>query len=127
MAKITIKSSGEEIIFLVDGKKITPVYVVEGVVERAAELNFSEKVEFEAEPVFEWTERGFRVRLRESKPPLGVKPCYLVAEDRISELSDGIKRQLGSDKPNYGLVERWANEIVDQCFVAQNDRGYDED
>lgn len=60
------------------------------------------------------------------KPPLGVMPCQIAAENRISALTDGIKRQLKSEKPNYDLIKRWANEIKNQCDVIECDRNWDE-
>ena len=127
MARITFKKEKEEIDFLVDGKKISPVYVVEGGIEYAAKLNFREKVEFEADPIFSWKDNlGFEVRFKDSKPPLGVMPCYIAAEKRITELTDGIKRQLKAEKPNYSLINRWAEEIKNQSDIIKFDRSYDE-
>ena len=60
------------------------------------------------------------------KPPLGVMPCQIAAENRISDLTDGIKRQIKSEKPNYDLIKRWANEIENQCDVIEYDRSWDE-
>jgi len=60
------------------------------------------------------------------KPPLGVIPCQIAAENRISDLTDGIKRQIKSEKPNYDLIKRWANEIENQCDVIEYDRNWDE-
>ena len=120
MAKITFMRDGEEVTFLVDGKKITPVYVVE---KDIAGLNFRDKVEFEADPIFTWKDnQGFAVKLKDSKPPLGVKPCFLAAEGRISDLADGIKRQLVAEKPDYGLIRRWSKEIEWQCELIEHDR-----
>lgn len=59
-------------------------------------------------------------------PPLGVKPCWLAANCRIEELSEAITRQTGAEKPNYGLIKRWASEIEEQCNLIENDRYFDE-
>lgn len=53
------------------------------------------------------------------KPPLGIKPCHIHAEQRIEDLSNAIVRNVGSDKPKYDLIRKWATEIVLQCDLAE--------
>lgn len=61
------------------------------------------------------------------KPPLGVKPCVIAAEERISELAGAIKRQVTSTTtPNLDLVRRWANEITNQCDIVEYDNDFAE-
>lgn len=48
-----------------------------------------------------------------SAPPLGVKPAYLVAEDRITELCEAVVRMV--EGKNYKLAKRYAREIYYQC------------
>ena len=47
-----------------------------------------------------------------------VKPCKVVAFARISELADGINRQLASKNPDVNLIYRWADEIRNQCDIV---------
>ena len=54
------------------------------------------------------------------KPPLAVKPYYVAAWQRISELIDGIKRQYDSGKGDAKLCEKWANEIQWQCSMMES-------
>ena len=41
------------------------------------------------------------------KPPIGAKPYYIQAEDRIKELAEAISRN-----PNCDRVKEWAVEIA---------------
>ena len=41
------------------------------------------------------------------KPPIGVKPYYIQAEDRIREIAEAIIRN-----PNCDRVKEWAVEIA---------------
>jgi len=52
-----------------------------------------------------------------SKPPLGVKPCYIQAEQRIKDLADAISRY--ANRGDYEIIKRWANEILMQCDIAE--------
>ena len=63
-----------------------------------------------------------KITFKDSRPPLGVKPCFLAAEERISDLTDGIKRQLSAEKPDYDLIRRWSKEIGWQCELIEHDR-----
>lgn len=47
------------------------------------------------------------------KPPLGVAPAYICAEQRIAELSEAIVRCL--DDKHYGIIKIWAKEIYLQA------------
>lgn len=61
------------------------------------------------------------------KPALGVKPCVIAAEERISELAGAIKRQVTSTTiPDLDLVRRWASEITNQCDIVEYDNGFAE-
>lgn len=53
------------------------------------------------------------------KPPLGAKPCHIHAEQRIKDLSNAILRNIGSDKPKYDSIRKWAREIALQCELAE--------
>lgn len=52
-----------------------------------------------------------------SKPPLGVKPYWMVAWSRISDLAEAIERQYEDASGNAELVELWAREIILQCQI----------
>ena len=54
---------------------------------------------------------------QQSKPPLGVKPYWMVAWSRISDLAEAIERQYEDANGNAELVELWAREIVLQCQI----------
>ena len=56
---------------------------------------------------------------QQSKPPLGVKPYWLVAWNRISDLTEAIERQYEDENGNTELVELWAKEIVLQCQILK--------
>lgn len=55
-----------------------------------------------------------------SKPPIGVKPYYVAAWQRIGELIDAIERQYESHDGDAKLVEKWANEIQWQCSLIES-------
>lgn len=44
---------------------------------------------------------------RTSKPPIGARPYYIAAENRIMELADAIRRNPGGEN-----VPEWAREIM---------------
>lgn len=54
---------------------------------------------------------------QQSKPPLGVKPYWMVSWSRISDLVEAIERQYEDASGNAKLVELWAREIVLQCQI----------
>ena len=63
------------------------------------------------------------VEPNEQKPPLGVKPYYIAAWQRIGELIEAIERQYESADGDAGLVEKWANEISWQASMIEALRG----
>lgn len=56
------------------------------------------------------------------KPPIGIKPAWLAAEERIKALSDAIKRQLEGEQPNMSLIRKWAYEIISQSDLYEEDK-----
>ena len=54
------------------------------------------------------------------KPPLGVKPCFIQAEERIKDLADAISRY--ANRGDYEIIKRWANEILMQCDIAEMEK-----
>lgn len=60
--------------------------------------------------------------MSEKKPPLGVKPIWLVAEERIKDLSEAITRLIASDETHYYKLckaKDYAEEIKQFCVLAQ--------
>lgn len=55
----------------------------------------------------------------QQKPPLGVKPAWMVAWSRIAELIAAIERQYESPHGDARLVEKWAQEIGWQCSIIE--------
>ena len=62
-----------------------------------------------------------------SKPHLGVKPYWMVAWSRISDLVEAIERQYEDANGNAELVELWAREIVLQCQILNRLKGQNDD
>ena len=59
--------------------------------------------------------------MSEKKPPLGVKPIWLVAEERIRDLSEAITRLIDSDETNFLKLHKaqdYAEEIKLVCKMA---------
>lgn len=56
----------------------------------------------------------------ERKPPLGVKPFYVAAWQRIGELIGAIERQYESGDGDTKLVQKWANEIGWQATIIES-------
>lgn len=54
---------------------------------------------------------------QQSKPPLGVKPYWMVALSRISDLVEAIEWQYEDENGNTELVELWTREIILQCHI----------
>lgn len=79
--------------------------------QSAMEISFCDKLRKEREESEESQKHTI------SKPPLGVKPCYIQAEERIKDLADGISRY--AHKGDYEIIKRWANEILMQCDIAE--------
>ena len=59
------------------------------------------------------------------KPPLGVRPAWIAAWQRIGELAEGICRQYESPERKTELVEKWAFEIMQQCHVIEGQKKWD--
>ena len=57
--------------------------------------------------------------MSETKPPLGVRPAWMAAWDRVGELIDGIKRHYTAPNGDAAQCEKWAKEIVFQCQIIQ--------
>lgn len=54
------------------------------------------------------------------KPPIGVKPFFVAATDRISDLGHCIARQTdGTINPNIDFIREWATEILYQCDLIK--------
>lgn len=51
------------------------------------------------------------------KPPLGVRPAWVAAWQRIGELAEGIVRQYESNNGDVDLVQLWSKEIDVQCKI----------
>lgn len=49
------------------------------------------------------------------KPPLGVKPAYIHAAERIKDLADAISRNAMESNTYYLRI--WANEMVNQIAL----------
>lgn len=59
--------------------------------------------------------------MSEKKPPLGVKPIWLVAEERIADLSYAITRLITSNETNFLKLHKaqdYAEEIKQFCKLA---------
>lgn len=52
------------------------------------------------------------------KTPLGCRPYYIAASDRIEELATAIHRQ-ATTQCNVTLIKKWADEIVAQCELME--------
>lgn len=64
---------------------------------------------------------------KQSKLPLGVKPYWMVAWSRISDLVEAIERQYEDANGNAELVELWAREIVLQCQILKQLKEHKDD
>ena len=63
--------------------------------------------------------------MSDKKPPLGVKPTWLVAEERIKDLSEAITRLIASDETNFLKLHKaqdYAEEIKQFCLKHQQHR-----
>lgn len=61
------------------------------------------------------------------KPPLGVKPAWLVAEGRIVELSSALNRYAQHcEKSEISIMRMWAEEIIMQCNIIEKMEALDE-
>lgn len=59
-----------------------------------------------------------------NKPPIGVKPYWISAFDRISDLAQAIDRY--SDEKNTTSIKLWAKEIISQCDLVEEMTQLDE-
>ena len=49
------------------------------------------------------------------KPPLGARPYWIAASERIGELATAILRNSEDASKNYQKISKWAEEIMQQC------------
>lgn len=49
------------------------------------------------------------------KPPLGCKPYWLVADERIHELAEAIARYSINSRKYLSSIKQWAEEISELC------------
>ena len=54
----------------------------------------------------------------EKKPPLGARPAYVAAGERVHELAEAIVRNSGDVQLNTSLIKKWAGEIMAQCEIV---------
>lgn len=52
------------------------------------------------------------------KPPLGTKPSWLQAEERIKELASAIERN--AEKKNVNRLRVWIEELGYQCDILEH-------
>ena len=52
------------------------------------------------------------------RPPLGCRPCYIPASERIKELADAISRASIDPDGNKVRIVKWAGEIISQCNIV---------
>lgn len=57
------------------------------------------------------------------KPPLGAKPTYVSASDRIKELATAIINYSDKVCIDCGLVHLWACEILAQIEIIKKSKG----
>ena len=55
--------------------------------------------------------------LQEMKPPLGARPYWVAAKERINELCEAIIR--ADPSQNYSSIRKWAEEIIQQCDLIE--------
>lgn len=53
-----------------------------------------------------------------NKPPLGARPYYIMAIDRIDELSKAIY-DYSQETSKTDLIKKWASEIILQCELIE--------
>lgn len=56
---------------------------------------------------------------KNERPPLGVKPYYIVASERIEALAGAIERYAENVDTEYEKISQWAEEIKMQCMIAK--------
>ena len=70
-------------------------------------------------PTKEQEKMPWESKTEQKKPPIGLKPAYVAAWQRIGELIDAIKRQYESANGKPELVSKWAEEIGWQCTIIE--------
>jgi hypothetical protein len=55
-------------------------------------------------------------------PPLGCRPVYVAAMERIEELSGAIQRQAASNAPDIKKIKVWNEEIIAQIRLTEEVR-----
>lgn len=53
------------------------------------------------------------------KPPLGARPTYISASDRIKELANAIADNSDRTDLNVGHIHLWASEILAQVDIIK--------
>lgn len=56
---------------------------------------------------------------KNERPPLGVKPYYIAASERIEALAGAIERYAENVDTEYEKIMQWAEEIKMQCMIAK--------
>lgn len=56
---------------------------------------------------------------KNERPPLGVKPYYIAASERIEALAGAIERYAENVDTEYETIMEWAEEIKMQCMIAK--------
>lgn len=56
---------------------------------------------------------------KNERPPLGVKPYYIAASERIEALAGAIERYAENVDTEYERIMEWAEEIKMQCMIAK--------
>lgn len=55
--------------------------------------------------------------IKQEKPPVGVKPYYILSGERISDLAGAIQRYSRTKK--YKIIKLWAKEIICHCDLIK--------
>lgn len=63
------------------------------------------------------------MNLTREKPPIGIKPYYIVSCERINALAEAIQRY--STTKNYKAIELWAEEIICYCDFLEKMKKYE--
>ena len=53
------------------------------------------------------------------KPPIGVMPYYMVAQNRVLSLAQAITRYALISDMDADKIKKWAEEIVAQCELME--------
>lgn len=57
------------------------------------------------------------------KPPLGAKPTYISASNRIKELANAIANHSDRADLEVGHIHLWASEILAQIEIIKKSKG----